>query len=224
VDKKTHKSYQRKHFLINKPFQIRFMIYILAILLIVMGASLASMYYGIWGSVLKELSDEGMRNKLIVANRIYQYEKAREIDSGIEASDASLNFIRETELLSQREREIFKEILHRTNQRLFIYLLPLLIFIGWGTIFLSHKIAGPLYRFDRCFKDIRGGNLTTRAHLRKYDEALWLSESFNEMAESLDNQIATIKKSAEEILPSLPSSNSAKDVLEDTLLGFKTSK
>lgn len=185
---------------------------------------MASMYFGIWGSVLKELSDEGIRNKLIVANRIYQYEKAREIDSGVETSNADLNFIRETELLSQREREIFKEILQRTNKRLFIYLIPLLAFIGWGTIFLSHKIAGPLYRFDHCFKDIRQGNLTTRAHLRKHDEALWLSKSFNEMAESLDNQISTIKKSTGEILSSLPASNSSKDALEETLSGFKTSK
>ena len=189
-----------------------------------MGASLASMYFGIWGSVLRELSDEGIRNKLIVANRIYQYEKARELDTGVEASQTSLNFIRETELLSQKEREIFQEILRRTNKHLFIYLIPLFIFIGWGTIFLSHTIAGPLYRFDQCFKDIQNGNLTTRARLRKYDEARELSKSFNEMAENLDSQISTVKKAAGEILSSASPSNSSKETLEETLAGFKTSK
>jgi len=205
--------HKRRHFFINRSLQLRYMFVLLGILLVVMVSSIATMYYGIWGSVLKELSDEGIRNQLIVANRIYQYEKARQIGVGDDGSRADLNFIRETELLSQREREIFKEILNRTNKRLFIYLLPLLVFIGWGTIFLSHRIAGPLYRFDQCFKDITKGDLTVRAHLRKGDEALFLSESFNEMAESLDGRVSSIKQA---------SSNGSKETLENSLSDFKT--
>jgi methyl-accepting chemotaxis protein len=209
----TRPRYKRRQFFINRSLQLRYMFILLGILLVVMGFSIATMYYGIWGSVLKELSDEGIRNQLIVANRIYQYEKARQINAGDDGSNADLNFIRETELLSQREREIFKEILNRTNKRIFIYLLPIFIFIGWGTVFLSHRIAGPLYRFNQCFKNITKGDLTARAHLRKGDEALFLSESFNEMAESLERKVSSMKQA---------SSNGSKETLEKSLSDFKT--
>ncbi len=218
----SQKSHVRKHFFINRAFQLRYMFQIVIILLVVMGASLASMYFGIWGSVLKELSNEGIRNQLIVANRIFQYEKARAIETGDETSGAALKFIKETELLSQKEREVFQEILYRTNQKLLIYLIPLLVFIAWGTIFLSHKIAGPLYRFDQCFKKIKNGDLTTRAHLRKKDEAQWLSKSFNEMATSLDEDIGTLKNKAAEIASTGP--DNSKGLLEKILSRFKTSK
>jgi methyl-accepting chemotaxis protein len=220
----SKRPYRRTHFLINRPLQFRYMVYVLAILLVVMAASVASIYYGIWGSVLRELSNEGIRNKLIIANRIYQYEKVRQGEVDKEAAPMALSFIREVDLLSQREREVFQEILGRTNKRILINCIPLLILIGWGTIFLSHRIAGPLYRFDQCFQTIIKGDLTVRARLRKGDEAIWLSNRFNEMTQSLDHRISNIKRSAHDVLPQIPSSNPAKETLERNLSEFKTSQ
>ncbi len=225
VKENQARPYRRSHFFINCSFQIRYMLYALTILLIVMGASVASVYYGVLGSMLRELSDEGVRNRLIMANRIYQYEKARQVESqAAQTPDSTLNFIRETSLLSQREREIFREILNHTHKRILFYFIPLLIFIGWGTIFLSHRIAGPLYRFDQCFRRLKGGDLTTRAHLRKHDEAVWLSESFNQMTEHLDGEVSALKRAAREITPELKNSDPSRTLLEKTLSGFQTSK
>jgi methyl-accepting chemotaxis protein len=224
VNGKPKRGHKRTHYLINRPLQLRYMFFILILLLTVMGATVASMYYGIWGSVLRELSDEGIRNKLIIANRIYQYEKVRQNEPApaAEAQPASLSFIRETELLSAREREVFKEILGRTNRRLMLYFAVLLGFIAWVTVFLSHKIAGPLYRFEQCFQQLEQGDLTVRARLRKHDEAIWLAEKFNRMAERLDHHVNELKRSAGKLEETGLSGSGAKEHLRNTLAGFKT--
>ncbi|MEI6437995.1 MAG: methyl-accepting chemotaxis protein [Candidatus Omnitrophota bacterium] len=49
------------------------------------------------------------------------------------------------------------------------------------TLFMSHKIAGPLYRFKETLKELVGGNFTNQVKLRKGDELLAFSDEFNEM-------------------------------------------
>ncbi len=52
-------------------------------------------------------------------------------------------------------------------------------------VYLSHKVAGPLYRFVMCAREVANGNLKIQVNLRKGDELRELEESFNEMTERL---------------------------------------
>ncbi|MBM4065043.1 MAG: HAMP domain-containing protein [Planctomycetes bacterium] len=52
-------------------------------------------------------------------------------------------------------------------------------------LYISHKIAGPLYRFEMICKEVGRGNLNVYAGLREKDQLGGLSEAFSEMLAQL---------------------------------------
>jgi len=54
-------------------------------------------------------------------------------------------------------------------------------------IFLSHRIAGPLFAFTREMKKLKEGDLTARLELRKRDEFKELKAPFNQWVECLQH-------------------------------------
>jgi len=209
------RSHIRKKFLIQKGFQLRYMAIVCSTLIVVAMVSIISIYMGIWGSVLDEFSNEAVRYQLLTAARMTDYEFARRPFS--ERRFSTLALFKETDLLSKRQREIFSDILNRTNKRLVWKVGALLIVIGIGTIFVTHRIAGPMYRFDQCFKQILSGNLTVRAHLRKTDEARELMISFNAMVDSLESSVKRIKTINPKVDP-----EAVRNELETELSRFRT--
>lgn len=69
-----------------------------------------------------------------------------------------------------------------------------LIVICLHSIFISHKIAGPLYRFNLIFKTIKGGCLPQPTALRKGDYLSTEMEVINEMVESLRYRVIDIQQ------------------------------
>jgi len=74
-------------------------------------------------------------------------------------------------------------------------------------VLLSHRIAGPLYRFEKALKQIEEGDLTARINLRKSDQLVELKEAFNSLAHSLDARVGTIKAGLSEIERALAVNN-----------------
>jgi methyl-accepting chemotaxis protein len=68
-----------------------------------------------------------------------------------------------------------------------------LIVIGLHSIRTSHKIAGPLYRFERIFETVKEGNLSEKVRLRKGDYLINEMDHINEMLESLQIRVQEIK-------------------------------
>lgn len=67
-------------------------------------------------------------------------------------------------------------------------LVKLVIFLGiMGivTVFVSHRWAGPIYRFERSAQIVSGGDLTHRVSLRTGDDLMELQDEFNAMITSL---------------------------------------
>ena len=58
---------------------------------------------------------------------------------------------------------------------------------------ISHKIAGPLYRFEQTAKAISAGDLRMQIRLRHKDELQEFSRSFNEMVGGLRDRVQSIK-------------------------------
>ncbi len=85
------------------------------------------------------------------------------------------------------------------------FILPLLIntvlivmaFVSIGaiavTLFVSHKIAGPLYRFKQTFKELANGNFTNQIRLRKGDQLVDVGEDFNHMITAVRSQLVEAK-------------------------------
>jgi methyl-accepting chemotaxis protein len=70
------------------------------------------------------------------------------------------------------------------------------------TLYDSHRIGGPLYRFKANLKAIGSGDLTLRTRLRERDELQSLTEAMNEMTQSLGDKIRQLK-SVDEALRTL---------------------
>lgn len=66
-------------------------------------------------------------------------------------------------------------------------------------ILLSHRIAGPLYRFERDLEEIAAGDLTKRINLRKTDQLVDFKDALNSLVESLDHRMGLIKTSFAEL-------------------------
>ena len=89
-------------------------------------------------------------------------------------------------------------------------------------IFYSHRIAGPLFRFQKSLQEVTSGDLTGRIRLRHKDQLGDLGDSINQMTGSLDQKIGQLKKE----LHSASKQGVAKDSLtrlKEIADSFKTS-
>lgn len=75
---------------------------------------------------------------------------------------------------------------------LFAELVAIIIvtFIG---VFVSHTMAGPVYRFEKVLDDVAGGELDSHFNLRTSDEFQDLALSINNLIGTLNSKVAEIK-------------------------------
>ncbi len=76
------------------------------------------------------------------------------------------------------------------NQVLVVLGIIQLVFLGITfilTIFLSHRIAGPLFKLKRAIDDVKNGNVDQKIYFRKNDHFIELQDSFNEMVQYLSS-------------------------------------
>ena len=66
-------------------------------------------------------------------------------------------------------------------------------------LFLSHKLAGPLFRFEKEIKEIATGDLSKQISLRKNDQIKEMAESLNLMTTSLRRKLLVIQKEIAEL-------------------------
>ncbi|MDD3905699.1 MAG: methyl-accepting chemotaxis protein [Candidatus Omnitrophica bacterium] len=66
------------------------------------------------------------------------------------------------------------------------------------TLFVSHKIAGPLYRLDKDVQDVASGNLGMVFRLRTGDEIRPLAASLNEMVAVIRERVSEAKKNIDD--------------------------
>ena len=70
-----------------------------------------------------------------------------------------------------------------------------LLFVVLISAILSHKMAGPVYHFERVCKAIAKGDYSQRVHLRKGDQLTDLQEDFNAMMDRVEAEINKNKQS-----------------------------
>jgi methyl-accepting chemotaxis protein len=67
-------------------------------------------------------------------------------------------------------------------------------------VYMSHKVAGPLFRFVMCTREVANGNLKIQVNLRKGDELRELESAFNDMTERLRSVVREDRKRLEDII------------------------
>lgn len=59
-------------------------------------------------------------------------------------------------------------------------------------LFVSHKIAGPIFRFEKDIKRVSNGDLTVRINLRKKDQLKDMALALNQMVQSLSSKMSFV--------------------------------
>lgn len=70
------------------------------------------------------------------------------------------------------------------------------------TLLISHKLAGPLFRFQKELKEIGDGDLSKVVKIRKKDQVKAIADSLNQMRANLQKKILDIKEEVEQIIES----------------------
>jgi len=99
-------------------------------------------------------------------------------------------------LALQRTGEAILPALAITN------LVVLLAFLGATilvTLYVSHKIAGPLYRLGRSLESVGRGDLSLTIRLREHDQLTDFASTVNRTIEGLKERVSQIQKEVDEL-------------------------
>ena len=185
---------RRTHYLVKRHFQLKYTITIVITILAVMLISGVGIYVGMWSSIIENFSKFKVSENLETAKRIAGYEGAR-----YGKGDFRLEKIfREAELLSAQEQDTLHNALKSVNKALLPKMIVLIVIVFIGGIFVSHRIAGPMYHFEKSARAIRDGDLSVNFNIRKTDEMRDAAFSLEEMVESLRKDMKAVKMLAED--------------------------
>lgn len=99
---------------------------------------------------------------------------------------ATLNELFDTyPVLVQPIYDEFIPIVSQFFYKIAIYVLFVIII----SAILSHKMAGPIYRFEQTFRQIAKGDFSQRVHLRKGDQFIEMQDEFNKMMDRVQAEI-----------------------------------
>jgi methyl-accepting chemotaxis protein len=97
-----------------------------------------------------------------------------------------------------QQGEVADKILY-LHTRLGPVLLIILLALCVHSVFVSHKIAGPLYRFGATFKRVAEGDLSKVVKIRRGDFLLNEQAKIEEMIEALRSKLTNIRNEQAEI-------------------------
>jgi nitrogen fixation/metabolism regulation signal transduction histidine kinase len=66
------------------------------------------------------------------------------------------------------------------------------------TVFFSHKLAGPIYRFEKTCHDLIRGDYAEEIHLRKHDEMQNLAGLLNDVIRTTRERLVTLRDASDE--------------------------
>lgn len=96
-----------------------------------------------------------------------------------------------------------------------------LAMVGLTNLFLSHRIAGPLYKLKRTFQECRPGNIVRSLSFRKYDYFPELAHEYTAMMTSIDDRREAAIGLLENALPG--ASGETRSAIQAALLELKAS-
>lgn len=82
-------------------------------------------------------------------------------------------------------------------------------------LFVSHKLAGPLFRFDKEINEIAEGNLTTVVTLRSRDQMTDLADTLNHMTGSLRDKVRSIQKDVAHAIETASQENASDRLMQE---------
>lgn len=82
-----------------------------------------------------------------------------------------------------------RELLMASVRPLVIILPVVFVILSAIVIFLSHQIAGPLYRLKQYMEKVENGDFSATLKFRKYDTIHDIADSFNRMVQGIKKRL-----------------------------------
>ena len=84
-------------------------------------------------------------------------------------------------LVNQFHGESLAVIKYAITSKIFVRSLLLIFAIAVISVFISHRIAGPIYKFERILQALAAGEKVQEIKLRKHDEFYRLAQAINSL-------------------------------------------
>ncbi|MFC1668141.1 hypothetical protein ACFL1T_02005 [Chlamydiota bacterium] len=140
------KVFRRKKYLVDYKFQLKYTLMIVAIIVVINAVSLLGLYFMMWGAVIDEFSEHETQKNLEQIDRISSIQESRERATGKRVMPW---FLREAHLLSSHQQQQLAGIMKKAHENVIPKLIILLFLVGIASIFITHRIAGPLSRIKK---------------------------------------------------------------------------
>ncbi|MBN1384459.1 MAG: methyl-accepting chemotaxis protein [Elusimicrobia bacterium] len=101
-------------------------------------------------------------------------------------------------ILDLKHPDLFP-VMIKINNLMIGKLIILLVIVFIISIFVSHKFAGPIFKFEKSCETVATGDLTHRVHLRAGDELNELQDRFNDMISVIHQNVLEGKNVTETI-------------------------
>jgi methyl-accepting chemotaxis protein len=93
----------------------------------------------------------------------------------------------------------FAPLFATVNQIMLVILVAFFILAAIFSVFASHAIAGPIYRFEKALQSMAQGDFTLKVGLRKTDEFKHMADSMNSMITELRSNISSDSELIQEL-------------------------
>jgi nitrate/nitrite-specific signal transduction histidine kinase len=187
-------SFSRTHFFIDRNFQGRYMMTFFIPMLILLLFMLFTLYFA---SVT--IIDTTTRIiKKDIENKI-SLELQDQTEPSIDQYKSTLNGISEYIRVFSSNKEFKQTILNSLMWVFGIGMVLVMVQIVLLTVFFSHKVAGPVYRFEKVCHNMIAGDYTDQIHLRKGDEMQNLSLLLNEVLLKTRERLSALNNSQSDV-------------------------
>ncbi len=173
---KQKKGFTRKHVFIDRSIQGKYMLTFLIPMLILLLFLMITLYFA--SETIISTTARIARSDMDNITASYMQDRHDPTVQEYRALNRRLNeYIRDLSTSDNIRSEIFKTLLIVFGIGLFIVIIQIVLL----TIFFSHKLAGPVYRFEKACKEMIGGCYTDQIYLRKGDQMQNLAKLLNEV-------------------------------------------
>jgi nitrate/nitrite-specific signal transduction histidine kinase len=181
-------GFVRKHFFIDRKLQGRYMMTLLIPMLIMLVFFLIVLYsasQSIVGTTTRIIKEE-VENKIAVQLQDQQ-------NPSVESYQSLVNNIKSYIRNFSSDAKYRRAVLQSLMWIFGIGILIIVAQIALLTIFFSHKLAGPVFRFEKMCHTMIDGNYTDKIYLRRGDEMQNLAGLINEVIRVTDERLAALR-------------------------------
>lgn len=186
VNKKQ--GFVRKHFFIDRKMQGRYMLTFLIPMLIMLVFFLMTLYVASQSivSTTTRILKEEIETKIATQ---FQDQQNPPLESYQSLVTNIQDYIRDFSSDVKFRKAIISSLSWVFGFGIFL----IVIQIAMLTIFFSHKLAGPVFRFEKICNSLIGGNYTEKIQLRKGDEMQNLANLLNDVIRTTDERMIALR-------------------------------